>query len=72
MKAQPVFVSTQVHRGIAGSGVILSYAVWQSVAHSKAAFTSPESRAGLANDPKNATVSPHLFRRAEISGLCIA
>ncbi|WP_336485475.1 antibiotic biosynthesis monooxygenase family protein [Methylobacterium nigriterrae] len=72
MKAQPGFISTQLHRGIAGSGVFLNYAVWQSVAHFRAAFADPEFRARLADYPESATVSPHLFRKIEVSGICVA
>ena len=32
----------QLHRGIAGSSVFLNYAVWESVARLRAAFTHPE------------------------------
>ena len=72
MKAQPGFISTQLHRGIAGSGTFLNYAVWQSVAHYRAAFANPEFRARLAEYPKTATVSPHLFRKVEVPGICVA
>ena len=72
MKAQPGFISTQLHRGIAGSGVFLNYAVWQSVAHFRAAFANPEFRAQLNSYPENATVSPHLFRKVEVPGICVA
>ena len=33
MKRQPGYISTQLHRGIAGSTVFMNYAVWESVAH---------------------------------------
>ncbi len=72
MKAQPGFISTQLHRGIAGSGTFLNYAVWQSVAHFRAAFAEPEFRARLADYPETATVSPHLFHKVEVSGICVA
>jgi heme-degrading monooxygenase HmoA len=42
MKRQPGFISTQLHRGIAGSGAFLNYAVWESVADFRAAFANPE------------------------------
>ena len=32
-KEQPGFISTQLHRGIAGSGTFVNYAIWES-AHS--------------------------------------
>lgn len=72
MKAQPGFISTQLHRGIAGSGVFLNYAVWQSTAHFKAAFASPEFRSKLGAYPADVTISPHLFRKVEVPGICIA
>ena len=72
MKAQPGFISTQLHRGIAGSGVFLNYAVWQSVAHFRSAFTKPEFQARLAGYPEGAAVSPHLFSKIEVSGICTA
>ena len=72
MKAQPGFISTQLHRGIAGSGVFLNYAVWQSVAHFRAAFANPEFRSRLADYPESATTSPHLFRKVEVPGICVA
>ena len=71
MKAQPGFISTQLHRGIAGSGTFLNYAVWQSVAHFRVAFASPEFRARLADYPESATVCPHLFRKVEVPGICV-
>jgi heme-degrading monooxygenase HmoA len=72
MKAQPGFISTQLHRGIAGSGVFLNYAVWQSVAHFRAAFANPEFQARLGRYPETATVCPHLFRKMEIPGICVS
>lgn len=72
MTRQPGFVSTQLHRGIAGSGVFLNYAVWNSVADFRAAFTNPEFRARLSDYPATATVSPHLFRKVDVPGICAA
>ncbi len=72
MKRQPGFISTQLHRGIAGSGTFLNYAVWETVAHFRAAFANPEFRARLAEYPESMTASPHLFRPVAVSGICIA
>ena len=71
MKRQPGFISTQLHRGIAGSGAFLNYAVWESVAHFRAAFMNPEFRARLAEYPESATASPHLFRPVAVPGICV-
>lgn len=72
LKRQPGFISTQLHRGIAGSGTFLNYAVWQSVAHFRAAFSSPEFQTSLRAYPESATASPHLFRKVEVPGICAA
>ncbi|GJE75636.1 MULTISPECIES: antibiotic biosynthesis monooxygenase family protein [Methylorubrum] len=72
MTRQPGFVSTQLHRGIAGSGVFLNYAVWDSVADFRAAFANPEFRARLSDYPASATASPHLFRKMAVPGICDA
>jgi heme-degrading monooxygenase HmoA len=72
MKRQPGFISTQLHRGVAGSGAFLNYAVWESVAHFRAAFANPEFRARLAEYPESVTASPHLFRPVAVPGICVA
>ena len=72
MKRQPGFISSQLHRGIAGGGAFLNYAVWQSVPHFRAAFANPEFRAKLSEYPESAKASPHLFRKVEVPGMCIA
>lgn len=72
MRAQPGFISTQMHRGIAGSGVFLNHAVWESPAHFKSAFTDPAFRDALASYPPGATVTPHLVRKVAVPGICVA
>ena len=72
MKRQPGFISTQLHRGIAGSGAFLNHAVWESVEHFRRAFENPEFRAKLDHYPASATASPHLFRKAAVAGICVA
>jgi heme-degrading monooxygenase HmoA len=72
MKRQPGFISTQLHRGIAGSGVFLNYAVWESTAHFRAAFANPEFQAQLSRYPSSAIASPHLFRKVAVPGICVA
>jgi len=72
MKRQPGFISTQLHRGIAGSGTFLNYAVWETVAHFRAAFGNPEFQAQLGHYPEGMIASPHLFRPVAVSGICVA
>lgn len=71
MKQQPGYISTQLHRGIAGSTVFLNYAVWESVGHFQAAFQHPEFQAALAQYPPSVVASPHLFTRLTVPNLCV-
>jgi len=71
MKRQPGYISTQLHQGIAGSTVFLNYAVWESVAHFRAAFTHPEFTNALEHYPSTAVASPHLFTRLTVPNLCV-
>jgi heme-degrading monooxygenase HmoA len=71
MKQQPGFISTQLHQGIAGSTVLMNYAVWESVAHFRAAFHHPDFKKALEQYPSSAVASPHLFTRLSISNLCV-
>src|SRR5262249_49365774 len=45
MKRQPGYISTQLHRAIGGSNLFLNYAVWESVAHFRAAFNHADFKA---------------------------
>ena len=71
MKRQPGFISTQLHQAIAGSTVFLNYAVWESVAHFRAAFNHPDFKAALDHYLSSAIASPHLFKRISIPNLCV-
>src|SRR5215475_4555601 len=66
MKRQPGFISTQLHRAIGESPTYLNYAVWQTTADFRAAFSHPEFRAKLSNYPSSSVASPHLFQKVAI------
>ena len=70
MKLQPGYISTQLHRGIAGSNMFMNYAVWESVAHFRAAFTHPDFGKALGAYPSSAVASPHLFSKVAVPNLC--
>jgi heme-degrading monooxygenase HmoA len=72
MKRQPGFISTQLHRAIGESPTYLNYAVWETNAHFRAAFSHPEFRAKLSAYPASATAAPHLFQKVAVSGICVA
>ena len=72
MKRQPGFISTQLHRAIGKRPTYLNYAVWQTTADFRAAFSHPEFRAKLSAYPSSAAASPHLFRKVAVPGICVA
>src|SRR5689334_24693592 len=69
MKQQPGFISTQLHRALGENPTYLNYAVWESTAAFRAAFTHPEFRAKLSAYPSSAVASPHLFQKVAITGI---
>lgn len=72
MKRQPGFISTQLHRAIGESPTYLNYAVWQTIADFRTAFTHPEFRSKISAYPPSAVASPHLFQKVAIPGICVA
>jgi heme-degrading monooxygenase HmoA len=72
MKQQPGFISTQLHRAIGDSSAYVNYAVWESTAHYRTAFTHPEFKASLATYPSSVVAIPHLFQKVAVPGICVA
>ena len=72
MKRQPGFISTQLHRAVGENATYLNYAVWESTAAFRAAFTHPEFVAKLSAYPASAVASPHLFQTVAVRGVCVA
>ena len=70
IKRQAGYISTRLHCGSGGSCVFLNYAVWESVAHFRAAFTHPDFQSALALYPSSAVASPHVFSRVDVVNLC--
>ena len=71
LRSKPGFISTQLHRGIAGSCVFLNHAVWGSVAAFRAAFGDPQFQATFARYPDSTVASPHLFQKVAVAGICV-
>lgn len=71
MKAQPGYISTQMHKAVGGSATYLNYAVWESIESFRNAFTNPEFQKRIGRYPDSATVSPHLFKKLGVSGFCV-
>jgi heme-degrading monooxygenase HmoA len=72
MKRQAGFISTQLHRAVGANPTYLNYAVWESSAHFRAAFTDPEFRAKIARYPASVVASPHLFEKVAVPNICVA
>jgi heme-degrading monooxygenase HmoA len=70
-KQQPGFISTQLHRGIGGSCVFINYAVWESTWHYKQAFNNPDFLSKMREYPASTVVSPHLFKKVAVPGICV-
>ena len=72
MKQQPGFIWTQLHRAIGASPTYMNYAVWESTATFRAAFSHPQFRAKLSAYPSSAVASPHLFQKVAVPGVCVS
>lgn len=71
-KEQPGFISTQLHKGIGGSGTFINYAVWESAEHFKRAVNNvmnPQDR--MSAYPPSTVASPHLFKKVAVPGICV-
>ena len=72
MTRQPGFISTQLHRGTAGSSTFMNVAVWASAAALGQAFRSPEFHARAARYPEGVVAAPHVFKKVAVPGICTA
>ncbi len=72
MKEQPGYISTQLHKGIAGSSTFINYAIWQDVESFRNAFTNPEFQRRIADYPASAVAKPHLFKKLAVENHCVA
>jgi len=70
MKQQPGFISTQLHRGTAGSSTFVNVAVWESPAALGQAFRSPEFHARAERYPEGVVAAPHVFKKVAVPGIC--
>jgi quinol monooxygenase YgiN len=70
-KSQPGFISAQLHRGIGGSGTFINYAVWESTAHLRKAVNNIDIQARLSKYPASTVVSPHIFKKVAVPGICV-
>ncbi|MBS9423670.1 antibiotic biosynthesis monooxygenase family protein [Photorhabdus caribbeanensis] len=65
-------ISAQLHRGIAGSGTFMNYAIWESLERFRDAFMDPEFKEKLSKYPDGIVGSPHVFQKVAVPGICVA
>jgi hypothetical protein len=70
-RAQPGYISSQLHHGIGNSRMWLNYAVFETVADFAATNEQPEFGPLRGGYPDSATARPHLFRAVAIPGICV-
>jgi quinol monooxygenase YgiN len=66
MKAQPGFVSLQMHKGTADSQLLMNIAIWESTEALAAAFSSPEFQRMAADFPDDVVSYPHIFEQINV------
>lgn len=71
LKRQPGYISAQLHRGIAGSCVFLNYEVWESAKQFNQAVSNSEFRSSIVGLPPSTVMSPHLFKKVAVPGVCV-
>ena len=70
-KGQPGLISGQLHKGIGGSGTFINYAIWESTAQLKKAVNNTDFQTRLSKYPPNTVVSPHIFKKVAVPGICV-
>lgn len=72
MKSAPGCISTQLHRGTAGSNILINVAVWENTESLFKAFSNPDFQAKAAAYPDGVVVRPYLCERVAVEGICVA
>lgn len=72
MKAQPGFVSLQMHQGTAGSLQFMNVAIWESTEALAKALGNPQFQAMSAQVPDDIVSYAHIFEKIAVEGLCEA
>lgn len=66
MKAQPGFVSLRMHRGTAGSQLLMNVARWESTEALAAALGNPEFQRLAAEFPEDVVSYPHIYEQIDV------
>lgn len=72
MKAQPGYISAQLHRGVAGSRILVNISVWESTDALFHALSNPEFQKKARLYPEGVVAYPHILQKVAIEGVCVA
>jgi heme-degrading monooxygenase HmoA len=70
-KSQPGLISSQLHKGIGASGTFINYAIWESTSQFKKAVNNTDFQTRLSNYPASTVISPHIFKKVSVRGICV-
>lgn len=71
-KTAPGYISTQLHRGIGGSNVLINYAIWDSAHALRDCLGSKEFKAIVNKFPEGTECRAHVFHKLAIENICTA
>jgi heme-degrading monooxygenase HmoA len=70
-KGQYGFISAQLHKGIGASGTFINYTIWESTTSFRKAVDKSDFQAWLSNYPESTIISPHIFKKVAVPGICV-
>ena len=70
-KSQPGFISAQLHKGIGNSGVFINYTIWESTTQFRKAVEKSGFQTFISNYPSSTIISPHIFKKVHVPGICV-
>ena len=68
-KKLPGVISSQLHRGIAGSNVFVTYIVFESTDSIKQLYNSSDFQSKISEYPASVVVTPHIFKKVAVPGI---
>jgi heme-degrading monooxygenase HmoA len=64
-------ISSQLHKGTAGSRVFVSYHVFDSTEAIRQQYSNPDFPAKLSGYPASVVGSTHVFKKVAVPGICV-
>jgi len=71
-KCQAGLISAQLHKGHWWQWVtFINYAIWESTAQLKNAVNNTDFQTRLSKYPASTIISPHVFKKIAVAGICV-